>query len=56
MASSGIGTSVHMSGELFKMMTGISMQHVPYCGSAPALQDLLTNRFQEPCPMVKCVS
>jgi tripartite-type tricarboxylate transporter receptor subunit TctC len=46
MASSGIGTSVHMSGELFKMMTGISMQHVPYRGSAPALQDLLTNRVQ----------
>ncbi|HEY2185973.1 MAG TPA: tripartite tricarboxylate transporter substrate-binding protein, partial [Xanthobacteraceae bacterium] len=40
MASSGIGTSVHMSGELFKMMTGINMQHVPYRGSAPALQDL----------------
>jgi tripartite-type tricarboxylate transporter receptor subunit TctC len=46
MASSGIGTSVHMSGELFKMMTGINMQHVPYRGSAPALQDLLTNRVQ----------
>jgi tripartite-type tricarboxylate transporter receptor subunit TctC len=46
MASSGIGTSVHMSGELFKMMTGISMQHVPYRGSAPAMQDLLTNRVQ----------
>jgi tripartite-type tricarboxylate transporter receptor subunit TctC len=46
MASSGIGTSVHMSGELFKMMTGINMQHVPYRGSAPAMQDLLTNRVQ----------
>ncbi|HEY6257782.1 MAG TPA: tripartite tricarboxylate transporter substrate binding protein [Xanthobacteraceae bacterium] len=46
MASSGIGTSVHMSGELFKMMTGIDMQHVPYRGSAPAMQDLLTNRVQ----------
>jgi tripartite-type tricarboxylate transporter receptor subunit TctC len=46
MASSGSGTSVHMSGELFKAMTGINMQHVPYRGSAPALQDLLTNRVQ----------
>jgi len=46
MASSGSGTSVHMSGELFKVMTGIHMQHVPYRGSAPALQDLLTNRVQ----------
>jgi tripartite-type tricarboxylate transporter receptor subunit TctC len=46
MASSGSGTSVHMSGELFKAMTGIDMQHVPYRGSAPAMQDLLTNRVQ----------
>src|SRR5262245_8355806 len=38
MASSGSGTSVHMSGELFKAMTGINMQHVPYRGSAPAMQ------------------
>ena len=43
MASSGSGTSVHMSGELFKAMTGVNMQHVPYRGSAPAMQDLLTN-------------
>jgi tripartite-type tricarboxylate transporter receptor subunit TctC len=34
MASSGTGTSIHMSGELFKLMTGINMQHVPYRGSA----------------------
>ena len=46
MASSGSGTSVHMSGELFKVMTGVNMQHVPYRGSAPAMQDLLTNRVQ----------
>jgi tripartite-type tricarboxylate transporter receptor subunit TctC len=46
MASSGIGTSVHMSGELFQTLTGIKMQHVPYRGSAPAMQDLLTNRVQ----------
>ena len=46
MASSGNGSTIHMSGELFKMLTGINMQHVPYRGSAPALQDLLTNRVQ----------
>ena len=46
MASSGSGTSVHMSGELFKVMTGINMQHVPYRGSAPAMQDMLSNRVQ----------
>ena len=46
MASSGSGTSVHLSGELFKVMTGITMQHVPYRGSAPAMQDLLSNRVQ----------
>jgi len=41
LASSGSGTSVHLSGELFKFMTGIDMQHVPYKGSAPALIDLI---------------
>jgi tripartite-type tricarboxylate transporter receptor subunit TctC len=41
MASSGVGTSIHLSGELFKLMTGIDMQHVPYRGSAPMLTDLL---------------
>jgi tripartite-type tricarboxylate transporter receptor subunit TctC len=41
MASSGIGTSLHMSGELFKMMAGINMVHVPYRGGAPAITDLL---------------
>jgi tripartite-type tricarboxylate transporter receptor subunit TctC len=35
-ASSGIGTSIHMSGELFKMMAGVNMLHVPYRGSAPS--------------------
>ena len=39
--SGGVGTSVHVSGELFKMMTGIQMQHVPYRGAGPALIDLL---------------
>jgi tripartite-type tricarboxylate transporter receptor subunit TctC len=46
MASSGNGTSVHMSGELFKLMAGIDMQHVPYRGSAPAYPDLMTNKVQ----------
>jgi tripartite-type tricarboxylate transporter receptor subunit TctC len=46
MVSSGIGTSMHMSGELLKMMTGIEMQHVPYRGSAPALTDLMAGRGQ----------
>jgi tripartite-type tricarboxylate transporter receptor subunit TctC len=41
MASSGTGTSVHLSGELFKTMTGCSMVHVPYKGAAPALIDLI---------------
>jgi tripartite-type tricarboxylate transporter receptor subunit TctC len=40
-ASSGNGTSVHLSGEMFKMMTGIELQHVPYRGSAPALTDMI---------------
>jgi tripartite-type tricarboxylate transporter receptor subunit TctC len=46
MASSGVGTSIHMSGELFKLMTGIDMQHVPYRGSAPMLTDLLAGQVQ----------
>jgi tripartite-type tricarboxylate transporter receptor subunit TctC len=46
MASSGIGTSVHVGGELFKMMTGIDMQHVAYRGAAPAITDLIGGRVQ----------
>jgi len=46
MASGGIGTPAHVSGELFKMMTGIEMIHVPYRGQAPALTDLLGGRVQ----------
>jgi tripartite-type tricarboxylate transporter receptor subunit TctC len=46
MASSGSGTSVHLSGELFKSMTGIEMTHVPYKGAAPALTDLMGNQVQ----------
>ena len=40
-ASSGNGTSVHLSGELFKSMTGVDLTHVPYRGSAPALTDMI---------------
>jgi tripartite-type tricarboxylate transporter receptor subunit TctC len=43
-ASSGNGTSVHMSAELFKMMTHLNMVHVPYRGAAPAYPDLLAGR------------
>jgi len=39
--SSGNGSSIHLSGELFKQMAGVDMQHVPYRGSAPAVSDLL---------------
>jgi tripartite-type tricarboxylate transporter receptor subunit TctC len=46
MASSGNGTSIHLSGELFKAMTGVNMQHVPYRGSAPALTDLIGGQVQ----------
>jgi Tripartite tricarboxylate transporter family receptor len=46
MASSGTGTSIHMSGELFKLMAGVNMQHVPYRGSAPMLTDLLAGQVQ----------
>jgi tripartite-type tricarboxylate transporter receptor subunit TctC len=46
MASSGNGTSVHVSGELFKMMTGVNMLHVPYRGAAPALTDLMGGQVQ----------
>jgi tripartite-type tricarboxylate transporter receptor subunit TctC len=45
-ASSGNGTSIHLSGELFKMMTGVNMVHVPYKGSAPMLTDLLGGQVQ----------
>ncbi|HXE48467.1 MAG TPA: tripartite tricarboxylate transporter substrate binding protein [Ramlibacter sp.] len=41
MASSGNGTSIHLSGELFKSMTGVYMVHLPYRGSGPALMDLV---------------
>jgi tripartite-type tricarboxylate transporter receptor subunit TctC len=46
MASGGNGTSVHLAGELFKMMTGVSLLHVPYRGEAPAMTDLLGGQVQ----------
>ncbi|MDE2379483.1 tripartite tricarboxylate transporter substrate binding protein [Bradyrhizobium sp.] len=46
MASSGNGTSVHLSGEMFMAMTGTKMQHVPYRGAAPALTDLIGGQVQ----------
>jgi tripartite-type tricarboxylate transporter receptor subunit TctC len=46
MASPGTGSSIHVSGELFKMMAGANMVHVPYRGSAPALTDLLAGQVQ----------
>jgi tripartite-type tricarboxylate transporter receptor subunit TctC len=46
LASSGNGTSVHLSGEMFMAMTGARMQHVPYRGAAPALTDLMGGQVQ----------
>ena len=46
MASAGNGTSGHVAGELFKMMAGIDMLHVPYRGGPPAVTDLLAGRVQ----------
>jgi tripartite-type tricarboxylate transporter receptor subunit TctC len=46
MASAGNGTPSHVSGELFKMMTGVDMSHVPYRGTGPALADLLGGQVQ----------
>src|SRR5437660_4862362 len=45
-ASPGAGSSTHMAGELFKMITGVHMVHVPYRGNAPALTDLLAGQVQ----------
>jgi tripartite-type tricarboxylate transporter receptor subunit TctC len=46
MASAGNGTIQHVAGEMFKMMTGLSLQHVPYRGQAPALSDLIGGQVQ----------
>jgi tripartite-type tricarboxylate transporter receptor subunit TctC len=46
MASAGVGSASHMTGELFMMMAGVSLVHVPYRGQAPALTDLLGGQVQ----------
>src|SRR5438270_4677207 len=46
MASGGIGSGNHIAGELFKMMTGVNLVHVPYRGAGPALTDLLGGQVQ----------
>jgi tripartite-type tricarboxylate transporter receptor subunit TctC len=46
MASPGTGTAVHMAGEMFKLMTGANMTHVPYRGGAPATADLISGQVQ----------
>ena len=46
MASAGTGTSQHVAGELFKMMTGVDLVHVPYRGAGPSLTDLLGGQVQ----------
>jgi len=45
MASSGVGATQHIAGELFMMMTGVRMNHVPYRGAAPALTDLISGQI-----------
>ena len=45
-ASSGVGTSLHLSGELFKAMAGVQFVHVPYRGSAPGLTDVMSGQIQ----------
>jgi tripartite-type tricarboxylate transporter receptor subunit TctC len=45
-ASAGTGTSSHLTGELFKMMAGVDMVHVPYRGGGPAFNDLLAGQVQ----------
>src|SRR4029077_18696564 len=46
MASGGIGNSTHLAGELFQMMTGVKLLHVPYRGSTPAITDLMAGQVQ----------
>jgi tripartite-type tricarboxylate transporter receptor subunit TctC len=46
MASSGVGSTIHVAGELFKMMAGVDMVHVPYRGGAPAMLDMVSGRDQ----------
>jgi tripartite-type tricarboxylate transporter receptor subunit TctC len=55
MASAGIGSGPHVAGELFKMMTGVDMVHVPYRGGGPALTDLLGGQVQVFSPTVSSI-
>src|SRR5207247_8908864 len=52
MAAGGSGAGSHMAGELFKMMTGVNMQHVPYRGVGPALTNLIGGQAQVMFPSV----
>ena len=47
-ASAGIGTAQHLCGELFKMVVGVDMVHVPYRGGAPAVADLIAGQVNAP--------
>ena len=59
-ASSGIGTNTHLSGELFSLMTGVKLTHIPYKGSGPATTDLLGGRvemsFQIPITVIPLIN
>jgi len=46
MASSGVGSTPHLAGELFKMMAGVDIQHIPYRGAAPAITDVMAGQVQ----------
>ena len=46
MASSGVGTSIHLAGEMFKIMTGVDLTHVPYKGTPPAVTDIIASHVQ----------
>src|SRR5262249_52793695 len=46
MASSGVGSTPHLAGELFKMMAKVDIQHIPYRGAAPAMTDVLAGQVQ----------
>ena len=46
MASNGNGGLLHLAGELFKMMTGVNLVHVPYRGATPVLTDLMSGQVQ----------
>jgi tripartite-type tricarboxylate transporter receptor subunit TctC len=55
MASPGTGTAVHMAGEMFKLMTGANMTHVPYRGGAPATADLISGQIRASSPRLRKV-